>query len=181
MLLALPAVAQEAPSAWTLAPHPRVWMTPARLARLRADAGASTSRWVRVRQHADTALAQAPPDVESLLALGLAYQVTGNAAYCRKAAEGMMPITASVDIIRGDSFFNVKIYVPRVAAAFDWCHEQLTPAEKARFAGWLMDAAHRTWNRLPGDSVWGLDDPSNNYFHGFLTTWLAAVAAHGDD
>ena len=169
-----------APS-WTLGPHPRVWITPARLARMRADYTANTSRWQRVRAHADAGLGQTPPDVESLFSLGLAYQMTGNAAYCRKAAEGMMPITASVDIIRADSFFYVKVYVPRVAAAYDWCYDQLTPAEKTRFSTWLMDAAHRTWNRLPGDSTWGLNDPHNNYFHGFMTTWLAAVAAHGDE
>src|SRR5690348_1895561 len=71
-----------------LSTHPRLWLTPARLATLKGYAGRNggqgTVRWQNLKSLADQAVSGAVSDNQELIpVLGLAYQVTGNTAYAQ--------------------------------------------------------------------------------------------------
>src|SRR5947207_10185462 len=67
------------------ASHPRLWLTPSRLSRLKTFASQNTPRWTRLLNYANSALSSTSPNADDVPVLALAYQVTGNTAYGTKA------------------------------------------------------------------------------------------------
>lgn len=167
--------------------HPRLWLTPERLKRLKEYAGrengAGTARWQKLKESADSTLAEASPSWDLLPNLAIVYQVTRNTQYADKAAE-MLAATATPDnALDEDHFYYYRETVPYVAAAYDWIYDRLTPARRKAIAKWLMDRADQVWpdtNPARKDG-WAVDTVSNNYYYGFMMTWPAALAAYGDD
>ncbi len=139
---------------------------------------------MRVQEIADAA-AQDPAsaDVEMLLSLGLAYQVTGNAQYCTAATSILQRTAVSTNTLSGDSYYDYRFTLPWVSAGFDWCYAQLSPSLRAQVARWLMDRADDVWPETNAARIggWGVGSPANNYYWGFMMTWPAALAAYGDD
>src|SRR5579883_6665 len=174
-----PAGAQTITSITT--PHPRLWITPARLNRMKTDAAANTSRWQAVLSVANAASSDLT-NPDDIVPLALVYQVTGNTAYAQKAIADTLANAVSSNTLTDDSNYNYRTVIPDVSAGLDWCYNQMTTAQRQQVATWLMDRADQIWPETNPSAAgeWGTW-PSNNYYWGFMTTWDAAIAAYGDD
>ena len=164
--------------------HPRFWLTPARLAKLKNFAGRNTRRWQNVKTAADKALTLSGSiDYAYIPVLGIAYQVTGDTRYANRAITALMSEAVSTNTLTTDSYYNFRFGIPNISAGYDWCYDQMTTAQRQQVAKWLMDRADNVWSETNPARAggWGLDDPTGNYFYGFLTTWGAALVAYGDD
>jgi hypothetical protein len=166
--------------------HPRVWMTPTRLAQLKAQATANTSRWQVVKAVADASVARgatyASPDEWALPALCATYLGTGTAAYATRAGVILAASATEANNVQGDSGYAYRFNLPDYIMALDWCYAGLTVAQRHQAATWLMNRADWVWpetnpSRTGGWGLW----PSNNYYWGFMMTGPAAIAAAGDD
>ncbi len=166
------------------ASHPRIWLTPERLARLKTYQQQNTARWQKVKTLADSASASSNNE-DTLMAVGLAYQVTGNATYGTKCASILSNITVNSNTIFAAEHngYYYRSIIPGVAAGYDWCYSALSAAQKSQGAKWMMDRADAVWpETTPSRSGgWAVRDPGNNYYWGFMMTWPAALAAYGDD
>ncbi len=166
--------------------HPRVWLTPSRLSLLKTFAARNTPRWQKVKAAADFALTSSNAtiwgDDGAGVELGLAYQVTGNAAYAQRDIQLLTAeAVSSNDLSQGGAWWGYR-YLPDYIAAYDWCYDQMTTAQRQQVAKWLMDRADAVWpetnpSRAGGWGLW----PSNNYYWGYMFTAPAAFAAYGDD
>ncbi|TSC71929.1 MAG: fibronectin, type III domain-containing protein, partial [Parcubacteria group bacterium Gr01-1014_38] len=167
----------------TLSLAPRVMLTPARLAQLRTYMQRNTTRWQALRAQADAATGTSGTDM--LPVLGLAYQVTGNVTYAQRAASILRTNAVASNTIfnleHNGYYYRTELWY--MAVGFDWVKDQLTPAERAQVAGWLMDRADAVWpETTPSRATgWAVSDPANNYFWGFMMSWPAALAADGFD
>jgi uncharacterized repeat protein (TIGR01451 family) len=163
------------------ASHPRVWLTPERITRLKTEAANDSQRWQTVKKLADKGLTD-EFDTTYLPDLGLAYQVTGDTKYCKQAITGMIDSAVLSNNLDDDSYFYYRSVMPDMTAGFDWCYSQMSTGERQKIAGWLMDRADAVWPetnpaRANGWGLW----PANNYFYGFWMTLPAALATQGDD
>src|SRR5579883_2122906 len=98
-----PAGAQTITSITT--PHPRLWITPARLNRMKTDAAANTSRWQAVLSVANAA-SSSDTNPDDIVPLALVYQVTGNTAYAQKAIADTLANAVSSNTLTDDSNYN---------------------------------------------------------------------------
>ncbi|HEY3934536.1 MAG TPA: hypothetical protein VGL65_07940 [Gemmatimonadales bacterium] len=169
-----------------LPPHPRVWMTPARLVQLKAQAAANTHRWQVVKQAADASLAKGAhydsADEFYLPALCAVYLGTGNQAYATRAGVIMAASANETNLLQDDSGYAYRFNLPDFIMGLDWCYAGLTVPQRQQTATWLMNRADWVWPETNSSRVngWGLW-PSNNYYWGFMMTGPAALAAAGDD
>ncbi len=166
--------------------HPRVWLNPTRLAQLKTFAARNTPRWQKVLAAADFALTNENAtiwgDDGAGVELGLAYQITGNAAYAKRDIELLVAeAIPSNDLSQGGEWYGYR-YLPDYIAAYDWCYDQMTVEQRHQVAKWLMDRADAVWPDTNPDRAggWGLW-PSSNYYWGYMFTAPAALAAYGDD
>ncbi|HEY4100084.1 MAG TPA: hypothetical protein VGM20_04310 [Gemmatimonadales bacterium] len=166
--------------------HPRVWMTPARLVQLKAQAAANTSRWQVVKQYADASVARGAvytgADEFALPALCAVYLGTGNQAYATRAGVVIAGGAVEDDNLQGDSGYAYRFNLPDFIMGLDWCYAGLTVTQRHQAATWLMNRADWVWpetnpSRANGWGLW----PSNNYYWGFMMSGPAAIAAAGDD
>jgi hypothetical protein len=179
--------AKVASPASTLPDHPRVWMTPARLTQLTAQAGANTVRWQRVKAAADAQVAKgaavAGGDEVYLGHLCLAYLGTGNSAYATRAGAILTAYAVESNDVSGDSGYGYRFNLPLVTMGLDWCYAGLTVVQRHQAATWLMNRADWVWpqSNPARVSAWGTTDYQDNYWWGFMMTGPAALAAAGDD
>ena len=164
--------------------HPRVWMTPDRVARLRARAGAGTDRWQRVRAVADAEVQRgsAAGDVRTVPDLCEAYLATGERRYADRAGVLLSAYAVDRANLEGDSGYPYRFWMPLVTMGLDWCYNGLTAAVRHQVATWLMNRADWVWPETNPRraKAWGMWAGSN-YWWGFMMTGPAALAAEGDD
>ncbi len=144
---------------WKEAPaHPRIYLTPERLAGLRAKAAASNPRWVQLKANADN------PQGE-MRNKALAWQITGNAAYATAAINAALARMADSN--------NNSTKAADLALIFDWCHDRLTPEQHQRFVAWFED-----WAAVPAKLY---DEPGwGNYWPRWSLSWaLTGIALQG--
>jgi hypothetical protein len=167
--------------------HPRVWMTPARIAHLVDQKNANAVRWTRVKSRADTQVAKGvayvTSDFNTLNSLGLAYLATSNPDYATRADVILSNYCTESNLLQSDSALPYKFGIPNIVAGLDWCYAGLTVATRQQAASWLMNRADWVWPQTnpPRSSGWSVNDPANNYWWGFMQTGPAALAAAGDD
>lgn len=150
------------------AAHPRLLITPVKLAALRARAGAGDVRWQQVLDYADsTGGYSGDHRAETKALVGL---ISGEARYCTDAvtlAEQQM-----------DAAANYGTKAAEAALVFDWCYATLSPARRAAFVGrlnaWADDQmADPYTNATPG---WG------NYWPRYSFSFAAiGLATYGDN
>lgn len=175
------------PASTDLPAHPRVWMTPARVAFLKAQAAANTPRWQKVKAGADAQLARGAAyqwqDAYQLPALCATYLGTGDARYAGRAGLVLAGFSTPDNTISGDVYYDFRSWIPIVTIGLDWCYNGLTGAERHQTASWLMDRADAVWPETNPARVgaWAVTDVRNNYYWGFMMTGPAALAAAGDD
>lgn len=139
------------------ASHPRIYLTPARLAALRARAIPGNERWSGLLAEADD------PEGE-MHAKALVSQVTGQGSYCDQAISQALALAAEP----GD-------YSTRsgdLALVYDWCHDRLTPSQRATLVDYFNAWGDATpkGNDAPG---WGNYWPRWGYSYALvgLATW----------
>lgn len=167
--------------------HPRLWTTPARMARMRADAAANTARYQKVKSQADEGLnTTGQLDWAQMNSLSIVYQMTGDRKYADRAVASAVGIATQVPTnhISADSYFYMRVYEPSLAFVYDWCFDTMTTTQKQQLATYIMDRADEVWpdtNPDPGRANgWAVNLPSDNYYYGFLMTWPAALALLDD-
>ncbi len=171
----------------SLPPHPRVWLDPARLARLRRQAATNTIRWQRVMAAADAQVAKgssyARGDYFLMPDLCLAYLGTGQQRYATRAGILIQHYAVDANNEQGDSGYPYRYDLPVVTMGLDWCYTGLTPGERHQAATWLMNRADWVWPETDSGGVmrYSVTHPADNYFWGFMQTGPAALAALGSD
>lgn len=197
------AVVAQPADASGLAPHPRLFLSPDLLRRLRAKAARGDADWMRLRSGADrlSRFAIAPYDreagpprtiayryqglgwLEAITSLGLAYQVTGDKAYARKVVELLHAINATtaasnLEPIKVDSGFPSRSAALGVALAFDWIYPELDAQTRAA----TVLTVNRWFDWYAAEAL-DRDGPAvSNYFGGHLLGFGAAgVATSGDN
>ena len=159
--------------------RPRLWLTPATLATLKARAAVPTSRWQTLKQWADKA---ADWNI-GIVNYCLAYQVTGDAGYVAKAWSLMQQsMAAGLGQVTGDSGYQCRNYFVAASILLDWGYSALTPAQRTQLATDIAACADWVWPETNPSrkGAWAIDAPGNNYYHGFMLTWLAGLALFGD-
>ncbi|MBK9607658.1 MAG: hypothetical protein IPO58_14950 [Betaproteobacteria bacterium] len=129
----------------------------------------------------------------------LQFQLTGDVRYAKYAIEETDRFIASEEekialnqraSVAGDSYLEVGQVIGNVALVYDWCHEQLTPAQRERWIAYSNQAVWNVWNPAQarwGNAVhawtgWSVNNPSNNYYYSFLrATMLLGLATHGEN
>lgn len=170
-----------------LPPHPRVWMTPARVDRLKAQAAANTIRWQRVKQASDKQLsrgvAYSSSDLKFVPDLCLTYLATGDQRYAARTDAILRGYATPANDLTGDSGYNIRFLLPVVTMGLDWCYSGLSLAARQQAATWLMDRADWVWPESNPErpTGYGTKTATTNYFWGFLMTGPAALAAAEDD
>lgn len=167
--------------------HPRVWMTPERVAHLQAQATAGTTRWLRVRSIADAQVARGTAftsgDEAMVPSLCLSYLATRDVRYAQRAGSILTQYAVESNDLKRDSGYDFRFNLPLVSMGLDWCYDGLSTAQRQQVATWLMNRADWVWPETNPARVggWGTADPANNYYWGFMMTGPAALAADGDD
>jgi hypothetical protein len=140
--------------------HPRIFLTPTKLATLKARAVATNPRWSQLRDEADAA------DGE-LHAKALVAQVTGRASYCDQA------ISAALTLIASPSNYPTK--AGDLALVYDWCHGRLSSAQRTTLMDYFIDWDDNTpkTEDFPG---WGNYWPRHAYAYA-----LVGLATYGDN
>ncbi len=170
-----------------LPPHPRVWMDSDRVTKLKAQVAANSIRWQRVKTGADAQVAKGTRynsgDENLLPDLCLAYLGTGQQSYATRAGTIITAYAVDANDITGDSGYGFRFNLPLVTMGLDWCYGGLTPGQRHQAATWLMNRADWVWpaSNPSRTNAHGTNDPSNNYYWGFMMTGPAALAAMGDD
>jgi hypothetical protein len=170
--------------AYTVRPeHPRIWLTPAILARLRAQAANNSPRWQVLKAACDQDLASPPAGDLSLINHALAYQVTGNPAYADRVIAIMQRFVArGMPAITRDSGYDCRITLPAMAVGYDWCYDRMTSEQRTAFREQMEQWADWVWPETNPEraSGWAVRAPGDNYFHGFMMTWMVGLALYGD-
>jgi len=114
--------------------HPRIWLTPEKLAELKARAAANTPEWQRIKAAADQSLTVEPHPAWIrnwyILSLAVVYQVTGDAKYANRAKEFMLEMAKETPKLAGDGYRNAGHLIP---LGYDWIHDQLKAEDKKLF------------------------------------------------
>jgi hypothetical protein len=210
LLAALPHAAPgEQPAAAAPGPpsgpatHPRLWLRPDVVRRLKAKAAAGDPDWLALRKEADrlsqSAVASYDRDAmprntipyayqgvgwfEAVIPLGIAYQATGAKKYARKVAEILAAANATVrngnlEPIQADKGFPSRSAALAVALGFDWIYAELSPAERAATVATL----NRWFDSYKTDALDPDGPAQSNYFGGHLVGFGAAgYATLGDN
>ena len=168
--------AERAVEAAASRPHPRLFATDADFARLRKDAKADPlvkPAADRIIADAEVYLSAKPVEramsgyrllgparkaLTRLATLSMAYRLTGDARYVRRAEREIEAVAAFSDWNPGH-FLDVAEMSVGVAVAYDWLYDALKPEVRALAAHALRDKAlgatapHPPWTRLRNNWV----------------------------
>ena len=177
--------------------HPRILLG-TRKADLQASLAANTPAAVRFKTVVDSWLGGNDLGLAAWHA-ALMGQLTGQPQYCAKAIAVVdaTVTTAEAAIAAGqiphagnDSYYFVGDEIGDLALTYDWCFDTVTASQKTRWLAYADQAIYNVWNPTTAQwgghaaawSGWSVDDPSDNYYYGFLkATMLTGLAAKGED
>jgi len=189
--------------------HPRIWVTPERLARLKELQKRNTPEWQSLKTSADLLLTKEVPTgihVPSLAVYDLAmmHLMTKDSApadagkYATKALEIMhwyfdkeaiKAIYGGYDPKTQPPFPNyggyapgyvVRSIVPPLAVGYDWLYDRLSPQEKSAFAAKLQE--WRDWYTVYGAGNSGFPGGINNWNTNYACSeMLTGLATFGDN
>jgi PKD repeat protein len=161
--------------------HPRIWLSPDVLTRLRAQAAANDTRWLALKNTCD-----AVPDASwevGVMDYALAYQISGNMVYADKAITLMQAwVDAGIDAVTADSGYPVRTVLPGMAIGYDWCYDRLTPLQRSQFRAQMEVWADWVWPETNPSraTAWAVNNAGDNYFHSFMMTWMVGLALAGE-
>jgi hypothetical protein len=159
---------------------PRIWWNSGTLPALKAKAIPTNDRWQTLKDIADR------PGSDwgdaGLEGYSLVYLVTGDPQYAAKAWTLMSASMASgLAEVTGDSGYPARSYFPGAATCLDWCWPALTATQRTQLIADLATNAAWVWpSTNPARAgAWSISDPGDNYWYGFLQTWLAGLSLYG--
>ena len=108
--------------------HPRIYLTPEKLAALQARAVPSNFRWTQLRGEADN------PDGD-MHAKALVSQVLDESSYCDGAISG------ALDAFLDPTYWRQSnaSHAGDIALVYDWCHDELSVVEQSTIIDYLND------------------------------------------
>ncbi len=178
--------------------HPRIYLTPNRV-RLQAALSQSTPAASRFRAKVDQWLGGSNIWGFEAWNGALLSQLTGNTAYCTKAVSTIQAQVSAAEaaiassqrpVVAHDSYLHVGDLIGDLALVYDWCHAQVTPAQRTRWVAYANQAVWNVWNHTQAKwggktfpwSGWSVNNPSNNYYYSFLrATMLLGLATRGEN
>src|SRR5579864_1981708 len=145
--------AQLSPQALNIpANHPRLWWTPERLMRAKS--------WYRANPFT--------PASDDPIGNAMRYLMTGDPSYARVGVNWMLDFTISSSELSGVSSDNARWSGENVIVVYDWCHDQMTPAEQTtiitRWNGYLT----KLMQNSDSGSCCLTGAEGNNYNWGYL-------------
>ncbi len=159
--------------------HPRLFLTPAVLARAKSRVQTNSPFWQAVKARADST----PGSDFELTNCALAWQLTGQTAYADRTIALMQSLTnRDVTAIDRDDGYDARSLLPAMSIGFDWCYSRLSSSQRSAFAAKMVAWAERIWPETGGSlsTHWG-GWPSSNYMHGFQMTGLVGIAFTGEN
>lgn len=162
--------------------HPRIWLTPSRLADLKNEATAGDPRWNTLKSYVDSHFNNSyPPGIESF---ALIYQITGDSKYADRAIALASGSLNASDITR-DSGYPTRTTLSAVAICYDWCNDRIVSLGlKNWFVSGLTAQADFVWPETnPTTPLYGISGagvPGSNYWWGHMHTWMTGLALYGD-
>lgn len=144
-----------------IAAHPRIYLTPQKLAALQARAVAGNPRWAEVLESADYD--------GDMMAQALVSQVTGQASYCQSAIDNAIAATGE-DLGASDA--------GDIALVYDWCYAHLTAGQITTLVTFF-----NTWGDDQLANPGYTDTPGlGNYWPRFGYSFaLVGLASYGDN
>jgi len=139
--------------------HPRIYLTPAKLAALQARAVPANPRWTQLLGEADSSEGE-------MHARALVSLVTGQGSYCDEA------IVAALAVASGPQYSSAA---GDVALVYDWCHHRLSSGQRSTLI---------TYFNTFGDAKPHANDTSGwgNYWPRWGYSYaLAGLASFGDN
>lgn len=149
-------------------PHPRIWLTPELITKLRDRARRQTPRWVALKDRVD-----AGDPYGNFLgneSIGLVYQVTQDPVYGDRLVNRVMSTinngSANSDTIMG------------AAIGFDWAYDRFSEEQKAAIINYMNSAIEANGRRALTDSMmaWHNYNIANMHYIG-----IAGLATLGDN
>lgn len=142
------------------ASHPRIYLTPAKLADLKARAVPTNPRWTQLKEEADD-------DGGEMHAKALVYQITQEASYCSEA------IDLALNLIADPDDWSTK--AGDIALVYDYCHSLLSSEQQTTFINYF--------------NTWGDDKPKGEDVPGWGNYWprygysyaLIGLTTYGDN
>jgi uncharacterized repeat protein (TIGR01451 family) len=158
--------------------HPRLWITPSRIANMKKEMTANSKMWQFVKAQADGDL---NGGITNMVAEVVVSNVLNDSRYCTDAIPTLTN-WANTYNITFDSYYATRD-VWQGALVYDGCYPQLSSTDKSAIAKRFLDMATQVWpdTNPARTGGWGTANPQNNYFQGFLMTFPLAIAALGDD
>jgi hypothetical protein len=179
--------------------HPRIYLNDANVARLRAALATPTAAAARFKDTVDRAVGGADIYAFDAWNAALLSQLEEDPASCAWAvAEVDAWVTAEEALITGgqraqvagDSYLEVGGYIGNLALVYDWCFDQTSEAQRARWITYANQAVWNVWHHEDATwggqaypwSGWSVDNPVNNYYYSFLrATMLLGLATRGEN
>jgi hypothetical protein len=179
--------------------HPRILLNhTATLSRLKQRLQSRNAAALRFRDLVDAQMAGSDAYAFQPWFAALMFRLTDDPLYATyaimqtdaavAAEEALFAQSLPAKVAR-DSYLEVGETIGNLALVYDWCHERLTPAQRARWLNYANQSVWNVWN--PKKARWGekgyawtgwsVDNPSNNYYYSFLrATMLLGLASHGE-
>lgn len=183
--------------------RPRLLVTPASLADLKARAVPTNDRWTSLKAICDRTPASWDCGIPNY---SLAYLITGDTAYSTRAWQLMVQsmsagvaqasnpghkptmgpptfaLPTGIHEVDGDSGYQARNFFPAASLLFDWCYPALNATQRAQLRADIEACSDWVFPRTNPSraGAWGVDNPGNNYHAGFMTTWMAGLALYGD-
>jgi Heparinase II/III-like protein len=176
--------------------HPRILLTPARLANLKKLDKAGNPAMARLTKRCDEATDKTIDSgyeawdwTNAALSCALLWRVTGNDARAKTALKYLKALLddrmkvgdgkGGLEVVRHDSGYPIRTFGFGGAIAYDWLHgapgmtDDMKKAALDRFTAWVA------WFKENG---YQKDKPIANYYAGYFgTVGMAGVACEGDD
>ncbi len=145
------------------ASHPRIYLDPAKLAALQAQAVSGNPRW-------DALLAEAADPTGEMHAQALAGVLTGQSVYCQRA------IGQALALIAAPGRYGTK--GGDVALVYDWCYSQLSASQRATFVTFFNAWGDQQVNDPYDSDVPGWGNYWTRYAYSFA---LVGLASYGEN
>jgi len=143
-----------------------------RLAELRAGSGGKA--WAELKANAEEAIQAFDRGRSGTENVAFTYLVTRDKRFAEGAFEWWK--RGAKEDVRGDSYLGFGDLMRKAAVVLNWCGDALTPEQRNELATYLEKWTDELWFANKG-SGWGLKDPANNYYCGFVEgTSYAAYA-----
>jgi hypothetical protein len=155
------------------AAHPRVFLTPERIAKLKTLVASNTYEW----QHALKFASGSAYDAQKqfIKGKGLVYVLKATSNYTTFGDSVVTQVMSKIATHIHDPLYSTY-GIEVVAYGYDWCYDRFTATQRQQIIAWLNDEADYLKANYWGSSGW-----SNYYIRGMYANALAGYATYGEN